>query len=123
MGIRILSSSSEKCMSGIKRFSSGSSKRLTKIQEVNNFNPDPFNFKILKHFSYKNNLAIMINYPNCNTYEGNKIIVFKNTTYKQISQLKRIDPHFIEENEIKPFARFEPTYEGWIMACILLKTI
>ena len=52
-----------------------------------------------------------------------KILVFKSTVRK-ILQQKLIDPHFSDnKNFISPIARFEPTKEGWNMACELVKKI
>lgn len=89
--------------------------------KVSKFDPNPAKFNILKHYYDSGNLAIWINYPNCTNYEGNKIIVFKNTTWEQLNKLKEIDPHFTESDEIKPFARFEPTDYSWELTKRILK--
>lgn len=92
-------------------------------QKVSDFDPNPKIFKIKKRYENNGHTVIWINYPNCINYEGSKIIVFKNTSYDQISNLKEIDPHFTEKETIKPFARFEPTTKGWSIARKLLSQI
>lgn len=77
------------------------------------FNPDPYNYKIKSYTQLYNYLILEINYPNCLNYEGNKILVFKGVTLKDIKKQKCIDPHFSDnKNYISPIARFEPTKEG-----------
>ena len=92
-------------------------------EKVSKFDPNPTRFMIRKFNEKNGNLAILVNYPNCKNYEGEKIIVFKNTTWEQVRNLKELDPHFTEENTIKPFARFEPTNEGWLSAVALLNAL
>jgi hypothetical protein len=111
MGIGILSGSRDCCSETYEQ------------KNVINSNPDPGEFEIVQIHGYNGNVAIEINYPSCTNYEGNKIIVYKDTNMTQLLQLKKIDPHFIEENKIKPFARFEPTEAGWFYACELLSII
>lgn len=87
-------------------------------------NPNPNRYKIIKSLSLTNKkdnyLILSINYPDCTNYEGNKILVFKNTSMKQLSIQKLIDPHFSNNNKyISPIARFRPDTEGWNMACML----
>ena len=93
-------------------------------EKVSEFDPDPTNFRISIYNEQNGNVAILVKYPNCKNYEGEKIIVFKNTTWGQIRNLEELDPHFTEEdNVIKPFARFEPTLDGWLSAVELLKNL
>ena len=84
-------------------------------------NPDPINFKILNIYD-EGYIAILIKYPDCTNYEGNKILVFDNTIkIKNIINLKKIDPHFCDGGHIPPIARFEPTERGWSMAIDFIK--
>ena len=82
--------------------------------------PDPHNFEITKYWHKNGHVAVMINYPNCINYEGNKICVYKNCTARELKRKKTLDPHFTE-NGLSPIARFEPTDTGWLLACELLK--
>lgn len=73
--------------------------------------PDPTRFKIKKIKAYKRFICVFINYEEAINYEGNKIIVLKDSTVDEIKSLKEIDPHFWEKGKV--IARFEPTEEGW----------
>lgn len=52
----------------------------------------------------------VLNYPNCTTFSGFKIIVWENSTVEGIRSSKLVDPHFLENNKI--VARFRPTIQG-----------
>jgi len=81
-------------------------------------NPKPDNYKIIKHKQIDNNLVLKIKYLDCINYEGNKILVFKNCTLKDLQKQQLIDPHFCKSKKIiSPIARFEPTAQGWLYAC------
>ena len=86
-------------------------------------NPNPGRFKIKKIAQVNNNVVSKIKYIDCTNYEGLKIILFKNVNINNIINLKSIDPHFNKQNDIKPFARFEPTEEGWSAALLLASSI
>lgn len=86
------------------------------------FDPDPSRFEILQHYEENGHTMILIKYPNCINYEGQKVILYKDTTFDKINSLKILDPHFTNTNRIKPFARFEPTEDG-IQACYNLMKI
>lgn len=110
-------------MGCIKLFSSGKTSNNYQEVRVSEFDPNPAVFHILRFYEFNGHIAVEINYPNCNTYEGNKIIVFLDTTIEQLRKLKEIDPHFTEEDKIKPFARFEPTFWGWFFACLITRNV
>jgi len=78
--------------------------------------PNPNVFRIRKMEQVKNNVVVLIHYPNCDNYEGNKICLYKNTILKQVLDQIYIDPHFSNDCGLSPFARFEPTEKGWEMA-------
>lgn len=76
-------------------------------------NPNPRNYKIIRYKEKDGNSLVEINYPNCTNYEGNKILFYRCTMVELLLQ-KEIDPHFSENKTFKsPFARFEPTANGW----------
>lgn len=77
-------------------------------------NPNPENFTILDEFITSMGVAAKIKYPDCANYEGTKILVFWKCSLEQWQAHKKgpIDPHFCE-GHLSPFARFEPTKEGW----------
>jgi len=86
--------------------------------------PDPGNYKIVRSKAMYGNLLVKIKYPDCTNYEGNKILLYRNTTLKQLKAQKYIDPHFMNSKRIKsPVARFEPTKAGWTMGLVMLTRI
>jgi len=108
-------------MGVIKFFRSASSYDTARDRTVES-NPDPLNFKIIKHLEINNNLIVWINYPDSVNYEGNKILVFNDYSIAKLRKRKSVDPHFSKSKKFKsPFARFEPTKKGWDMAIKLCK--
>jgi len=78
--------------------------------------PDPGNYEIKRHIYTGRYLLIEINYPDCDNYEGNKILLYENTSIQELINQKHIDPHFSENRNFRsPIARFQPTQEGWNM--------
>jgi len=73
----------------------------------NSVNPDPSSFKVKKFYKFNGLFVSLVNYPNCTTFEGNKILV---TNYDVREKIK-LDPHF--DNGSGLVARFEPTDTGW----------
>lgn len=87
-------------------------------QEIPQGNPNPARFKIVSVESVNNFLIVVIDYPDCNNFEGKKILVYLNVTEAKIRKLAEIDPHFTS-NDFSPIARFEPTVLGLKMARFL----
>ena len=84
------------------------------LHEIKDHNPDPYNFKVLKHILVDNMLIVEIQYPDCINYEGKKILVFENVKYSDLMKQGSIDPHFSDNKKFKsPIARFSPTEQGW----------
>lgn len=80
-------------------------------------NPDPNNYKILRSLTFNNWVLLEVKYPDCTNYEGRKLLLFRNTTLDKIMSQKSLDPHFSNNVKfISPFARFEPSNDGWIFA-------
>ena len=74
-------------------------------------NPNPKRFKVLEVASFRGYVACRVHYPDCTTYGGEKILVYRLTgtwLYRQ----KELDPHFLE-NDRSPIARFPATKDGW----------
>lgn len=86
-------------------------------------NPDPRYFKVLAQQAIGPHLILIVKYPNCANYEGEKILVFLNTDFKVLDKQGFIDPHFSDKKGIYPFARFEPTEDGWKAACAFTQMI
>jgi hypothetical protein len=75
-------------------------------------NPDPHKFKIIWMKICYGNTIMMVHYPNCITFGGNKLLLLRGIHSEKISKL---DPHFLNE-EHPVIARFLPTKEGEILA-------
>lgn len=77
-------------------------------------NPDPRKYVIQDYKYVGKNLVLKIRYPDCNNYEGTKILVFEGCTILALREQGIIDPHFSDtKTRISPVARFEPTDRGW----------
>lgn len=84
------------------------------LQELVLGNPNPNNFEITRLEKVLRFVVVMIKYPDCKNYEGNKILVFEGVPTKTILNQKSIDPHFCNsKTHPSPVARFEPTEKGW----------
>lgn len=80
--------------------------------------PNPKRFDVIRSLVVNGYLIVRVNYPNCNNYEGNKILVFpKDVTMNDLWDQEVIDPRFSDDEEFHhPVARFIPTARGWNMA-------
>lgn len=108
---------------GIKIFKSDSSFDKKELKDYfPTLMPNPNNYKILRYKEIFNALVIEIEYPDCNNYEGRKILVF-DCTYSELMKQKVIDPHFSDNKEFySPVVRFVPTEIGWIAAINLAES-
>lgn len=98
-------------------------KRIKKRnRKLKNRNPNPSNFKIQRYLQIKDYLIVQVKYPDCNNYEGNKILVYHGIDILDLKLQKSIDPHFSENKKYhSPIARFMPTERGWAMACVSVR--
>ncbi len=74
-------------------------------------NPDPHRFRLLETMTFGHYTACRIHYPDCTTYGGEKVLVYRATNL-QVAGRKELDPHFLEHC-FSPIARFPATKEGW----------
>ena len=80
-------------------------------------NPNPANFKVTKAEQVGKHVLMEVLYPDCKNYEGRKILVYKGTTLHKLFKQSTLDPHFSNNKKfLSPFARFEPSDEGWYHA-------
>lgn len=84
--------------------------------------PDPKSFVIRDALQVGKHVIVSIYYPDCDNFEGNKILVFVNTTIKVIKDMKEIDPHF-SKDLMSPFARFAPTEVGKVVAVLFAQQL
>lgn len=83
----------------------------TKAKRPNN--PNPKNFRILRHFCVRDLTVVEVIYPDATNYEGRKIMLYR-ARLEDIMAQKELDPHFCDDgSHLSPFARFEPTDRGW----------
>ncbi len=95
------------------------------VRTVQRANPDPRNFSIEKITRVGKHVVVRVRYPNCQNYEGEKVLLIRNTTEGQVRAATFLDPHFCESSvHLTPFARFEPTEAGWqaAIACAVALT-
>lgn len=104
---------------GMKLFSSCS--YLTN-SIVRDNNPDPKKFEILESGFTGDFTIIRIKYPDCENFEGEKILVYEGFVLRELMQLKEIDPHFCDGDHLSPVARFRPTEEGLRLALSLTRS-
>lgn len=116
MGIKLFSSSSNDC----------NCRTRTVVEQVPVFrpSPEPDNYEIVKHEHIRGHLVVMVHYKDVTNYEGNKVMVYRNCTIDKLKAQGRIDPHFSSNKKMySPIARFEPTDEGWFLACFIARSI
>src|SRR5258707_315246 len=62
-------------------------------------NPNPKNWRLIKSQTIGRYYIIEVNYPDCTNYEGNKILMFKDTTWNNLRNQGAIDPHFSDNKK------------------------
>lgn len=90
-------------------------------EQVASFTPDNTKFKIEDIQEVEKHLVIKVSYLNCKTcsYEGNKVLVYLNTSITSVLKWRIIDPHFSDKkpSSVKeapsPNARFPASNDGW----------
>ncbi len=87
--------------------------------------PDSRNFSVVDVKEVGPHLVLKVQYPNCRdcSFEGQKVMVFLNTTVVAAIKWRTIDPHFRGEAALadptvapSPCARFPATDLGWVHA-------
>ena len=87
-------------------------------------NPNPERFEIRSSIQKGRFLLLLVNYPDCTNYEGNKILLYENVDIYDLMEQGSIDPHFSNNKEkFSPIARFLPTDYGWQMAEKLIQIL
>ena len=84
-------------------------------------NPNPKRFSIVSVTFYSNAYVLLVNYPDCTTYEGNKLIVFRGK-FPGVENIQWLDPHFFRDHK-SPVARFRPDEEGRYLAAIIARQL
>lgn len=76
-------------------------------------NPNPHRFQIRWIKEYADVTVAQVYYPDCTTFDGEKILVFAGRCAARVRALKKLDPHFTEDSEI--IARVRPGAAGEVM--------
>jgi hypothetical protein len=94
--------------------------------------PDSENFEVVQVEQIGKHMVLKVLYPNCEkcSYEGNKVMVFLNTSPADALLWKKIDPHFrdnkrhakLRQEAPSPEARFPASEKGWMDAIAYAKT-
>lgn len=83
-------------------------------------NPHPSLFTII-NIRHKNGYTYAeVAYFGCTPYDGVKIMIYEGDVTKAIAETKHLDPHFLEEGDLIPVARFAPTPKGRALAELVL---
>jgi hypothetical protein len=67
--------------------------------------PNPFRYKVLLTEYFDNATLLVVEYPDCENYEGKKILVYGG----RFEPNGCLDPHFSREGR-SPIARFKPEH-------------
>jgi len=88
--------------------------------EIAALTPNIHKYEILEAAPVDKHLVMRVKYPSCTKceYEGEKVIVFLNTSAVDALKWKTIDPHFrLPKDDATcappPAARFPATKDGW----------
>ena len=117
---RALDLKKREAMGLMKFLASDDKKKYNQIET-----PDPVSFKVLESYNLKADgaIALKIKYEGCSNYNGIKILVYDSADkYYSLAKKGSVDPHFLEK-EYSPIARFEPTEQGWKLACKLVEDL
>lgn len=74
-------------------------------------NPDPKRFVVQDHIERGGHLLVWVKYEGCTTFKGQKVLLFQDTTLKELQSWTEIDPHFVPDSRL--LARFHPSH-GWL---------
>ena len=83
-----------------------------------NFWPKPDRFRIVERFVVGRYTVLGVQYEGCPNHDGAKILVYDEPIR---GTPKTLDPHFLEDGELVPVARFEPTPRGVEMLHMMLQ--
>jgi hypothetical protein len=75
-------------------------------------NPNPYRFRVIWAEVHNGHTVMMVNYPNCTTFNGDKLLLLRGIWP---ITMRKLDPHFLDA--LHPvIARFLPTTEGIFLA-------
>ncbi len=83
-------------------------------------NPNPFKFKVLKNLVINGCSILLVDYPGCRTFNGEKLLLLRREWKEGTpngGHAGNLDPHLLGSHHIV-LARFEPNELGWKLAII-----
>ena len=105
-------------------FSDGKGDSCCGVDYTNVIYPIRTQFKILDAVSLENDFVLLrVKYLNCETYNGEKLLLYYGFTESELRSATCLDPHFLNMQEYTegplPVARFLPNEDGERMARII----
>lgn len=82
-------------------------------------NPNPHNFKVRWAEVHNGHTVMMVNYPNCTTFGGDKLLLLRGIWPPT---MRKLDPHFLDGNH-PVIARFLPNKEGVLLAIAAARSL
>lgn len=73
-------------------------------------NPDPHNFVLKRVYEIGDVTVAYVDYPNCTTFDGRKLLVFDGHCKALLKVARVLDPHFLPNNKL--VARLRPDEAG-----------
>lgn len=77
--------------------------------------PDPYRFRVIHWQDFKASLLVEVEYPGCTTFDGRKLLVFRDMSVNELEATSVLDPHFTEL-EPRLVARFRADETGRLLA-------
>lgn len=82
-------------------------------------NPNPYDFKVIWAEVHNGHTVMMVNYPNCTTFNGDKLLLLRGIWP---ITMRKLDPHFLDTTH-PVIARFLPTTEGIFLARVAARVL
>ena len=74
--------------------------------------PQPHRFEVISVELLDGYTLAKIKYPDCQNFDGIKILIYEGDVRDEINNAKILDPHFLEKG-LSPVARVKPAYGGF----------
>lgn len=91
---------------------------------VQDSNPNPEKFSIIKEHYENGYLVLEVSYPNCTNFEGRKLMLYQGfRTSQQLLKYNngKLDPHFADSKGA-PIGRFKPDKDGLRLIALIIQS-
>ena len=79
---------------------------------------------IIRTEQINNNLVALIQFDGVQAFDGCKILIYKDCDISKLNGYHDINPNFDDNvTRLSPIAKFEPSEDGWNLACSTAYTI